>query len=227
MTPALRRIGAHSSSLVVIDDFSGEADSIVDIASALAPFPGVRRIYYPGLRRVLGERDGAAWDYVMRTMRACAPFVGGGFDAEGFDLVEASFSIVTARPDTLGPAQRAPHFDSTDPDYIAVLHYLGGVAGSGTAFYRQRATGIERVDDANLGAFVAAARKESAELDGYTCGSNRFFEQVAAVEALPDRLIMYQGALLHSGVIPADMAFSADPRDGRLTANFFVTVKRG
>jgi hypothetical protein len=28
--------------------------------------------------------------------------------------------------------------------------------------------------------------------------------------------------LLHSGIIPADMSFSTDPREGRLTANLFV-----
>ena len=38
--------------------------------------------------------------------------------------------------------------------------------------------------------------------------------------------MIYQGALLHSGIIPADMAFSDDPRRGRLTANFFVKAHR-
>jgi hypothetical protein len=38
---------------------------------------------------------------------------------------------------------------------------------------------------------------------------------------------MYQGGLLHSGIIPAGMSFGGDPRTGRLTANFFVKAKRG
>jgi hypothetical protein len=46
------------------------------------------------------------------------------------------------------------------------------------------------------------------------------------VEAVPDRLIMYHGSLLHSGVIPAGMSFSADPREGRLTGNFFLIGRR-
>ena len=57
---------------------------------------------------------------------------------------------------------------------------------------------------------------------GYIAGSDEFFEQIGAVEAVPDRLIIYQGSLLHSGIIPDDMTFSADPREGRLTANIFV-----
>src|SRR5256885_8792614 len=52
--------------------------------------------------------------------------------------------MVTTRPSDLSPAQRAPHFDSPDPRYYALLHYLRVPPGSGTAFYRQRSTGIER-----------------------------------------------------------------------------------
>jgi hypothetical protein len=226
MTPRLHRIGAGANPIVVIDGFSGDACAVVEIAAALAPFPTSPRTYYPGLRRIIEARDAAAWAYVMQTMQGAAPFVGGGFDVDGFDLIEASFSMVTARPEALGPAQRVPHFDSADPDYIAVLHYLSGVDGSGTAFYRQRSTDIERVAADNLEAFVAAAKQEGDELEGYPCGSNSFFEQVFAIEAVPDRLVMYQGGLLHSGIIPPDMSFSADPREGRLTANFFVTATR-
>ena len=98
-------------------------------------------------------------------------------------------------------------------------------AGSGTAFYRQRSTGIERVTERNIGAFVTTAEREAALLapdSGYIHGSDEFFEQIGTVEAVPDRLLFYQGSLLHSGIIPAAMNFSADPREGRLTANLFV-----
>ena len=57
---------------------------------------------------------------------------------------------------------------------------------------------------------------------GYITGSNELFEQIGAVEAVPDRLIIYQGSLLHSGIIPPAMKLSDDPREGRLTANIFV-----
>ena len=43
-----------------------------------------------------------------------------------------------------------------------------------------------------------------------------------AVDAVADRIIIYPGSLLHSGIIPREMNFSADPREGRLTANLFV-----
>lgn len=138
---------------------------------------------------------------------------------------EASFSIVTTPPDRLRPAQRAPHFDTTDQNHLALLHYLRVPKGSGTAFYRQRSTGIERVTEANAGLFIATAKAESSGLapdSGYIGGSDSWFEQIGAVEAVADRMIIYRGSLLHSGIIPPSTCFSADPGKGRLTANLFV-----
>ncbi|WP_375391588.1 DUF6445 family protein [uncultured Sphingomonas sp.] len=227
MTPALRRIGAYASPLVVIDGFDGDVAAVIDAAAALAPFERAQGSFYPGLRRPLNDRDGAAWAYAERTLHAAAPFVGGAFGVDGFDLLEASFSIVTDPPAALAAPQRVPHFDSVDPDYIAILHYLGGTEGTGTAFYRQRATGIERVEQANSAAFIAAAQRDGPAAHGYIAGSDAAYEQVAAIEAAPDRLVIYQGYLLHSGIIPPDLPLSADPRVGRLTANFFVRAYRG
>lgn len=206
---------------MVIDGFTGALNTVRAMAAALAPFPR-SETYYPGLRRVITSADRAAFGYAERLLQDAAPFIGGAFDFDGFDWLEASFSMVTATPESLGPAQRAPHFDSVDPKYVAVLHYLSDTPGTGTAFYRQRATGIETVDAANLDAFVDTAKRESAGLHGYIQGSNDFFEEIGRVEAAPDRLVIYQGCLLHSGVIPPGMNFSADPHEGRLTANLFI-----
>ena len=225
MVPELRRFGAGQNPVVVIDGFSGAVDNIIDLAAILAPFPAIEGNYYPGLRRVIAKSDGPADAYVEQSCERLAPFIGGAFDVDGFDLIEASFSMVTTAPLALTPTQRAPHFDSTDPKHYAVLHYLHVPQGSGTAFYRQRSTGIERVTEANVATLVERARAEAAELpadSGYIHGSDRFFEQIGAVEAVPDRLIVYHGSLLHSGIVPPGMHFSADPRAGRLTANIFI-----
>jgi hypothetical protein len=224
LRPELRRIGNSQSAVVVIDDFSREVDRIVNIAADLAPYPAQMN-YYPGARRVITREDAAADAYVEETCQRAAQFIGGAFDIDRFDLIEASFSIVTMQPSELSPPQRAPHFDTTDPKHLALLHYLRVPPGTGTAFYRQRSTGIERVTEENLARFVGTARADAARLppnSGYINGSNAFFEQIGAIEAVPDRLILYQGSLLHSGIIPPDMNFSADPREGRLTANLFV-----
>jgi hypothetical protein len=225
LKPELRRFGNSGSAVVVIDGFSGSAEAIAEVADRLAPFPAVQKNYYPGVRRRITRSDVEADDYVERTCRDAGPFIAGAFDIASFNLVEASFSMVTLKPEELRREQRAPHFDSTDPKYYALLHYLRVPPGSGTAFYRQKSTGIERVTEQNLPQFVMAAERHAAALSadsGYIGGSNEFYEQIGAVEAVPDRLVIYQGSLLHSGIIPDGMRFSADPREGRLTANLFV-----
>lgn len=222
MTPELRHVGESRSPVLVIDGFTGEVARIIDAAAALAPFPSIAGNYYPGLRRVIGPADGAALAYVQAALKSVAPLVGEVFGVQGFGCREASFSMVTAAPQSLAPQQRMPHFDSPDPKVIAMLHYLSDTPGTGTGFYRHKATGIEVIDPANVRRFLAAAQAESSRYEGYVQPSNRFFERVGLVEAVPDRMVIYQGRLLHSGVIPPDMSFSDDPRAGRLTANFFL-----
>ncbi|MES2120782.1 MAG: DUF6445 family protein [Pseudomonadota bacterium] len=230
MKPELRRVGNSQSPVVVIDEFSGSAEDIARIADALAPYPPITKNYYPGVRRPIAPTDGPAYDYAIRSCEKAAPFVGGAFDVDAFDLTEASFSIVTVQPDDLQPAQRAPHFDSSDQNVFAMLHFLRVPPGSGTAFYRHRSTGVERVTEENFNRFVYAARADAARLaadSGYINSSDEYYEQIDMVEALPDRLIIYHGSLLHSGVIPPGMTFSVDPREGRLTGNYFIYGRQG
>ena len=225
MKPELRRVGKEQNPVVVIDEFTGRLREILEIAEGLAPYPALSGNYYPGRRRIIQRADAEAYAYVEQLCEAAGPFIAGAFDIEGFTLTEASFSIVTTAPADLSPPQRAPHFDSTDPKHYALLHYLRVPKGSGTAFYRQRSTDIERITEANVARFVTTAEREAALLprdSGYISDSDEYFEQVAAVEAVPDRLLIYQGGLLHSGIIPDGMSFSPDPREGRLTANLFV-----
>ena len=220
----LRRFGKSQTPVVVIDGFSGALDQILEIAEELAPFPRHTN-YYPGLRRIFTAADTAANAYAEETCERAAQFIADAFDIDVFDLVEASFSMVTLEPTELIPPQRAPHFDTTNQKDLALLHYLRAPPNSGTAFYRQRATGIERVTKLNVTVYVPVAEVQIPQLpagSGYFHGSDEFYEQIGAVEAVPDRLIIFQGSLLHSGIIPPDMPLTGDPRHGRLTANLFV-----
>ncbi|MBO9624316.1 MAG: hypothetical protein J7500_16525 [Sphingomonas sp.] len=224
MKPQLLHFGESRHPVVVIDGFTGDVPGWRDLAAAMAPFPLNRGTYYPGVRRSIHEADETAFARVQTLLERAAPYIGGGFDLSGFDLIDASFSMVTSSPEGLGPPQRVPHFDSTSAEHLALLLYLSDTPG--TAFYRQRATGIERVTEENLPRFIDAAKAASMEMQGYICGSTPAFEQIGAVAGIVDRLAIYPGSLLHSGIIPADMEFSANPRHGRLTLNLFVQGRR-
>lgn len=189
------------------------------MASALAPFPAAGN-HYPGLRRVITPQD-AAYRYIERLLEAAAPFIGGAYDVDGFDLIEASFSMVTCDPAQLSAVQRSPHFDSTEQHHFAVMHYLCDTPG--TAFYRHRATGLETVTEASLARYLAHARIESVRSSPeYIVDSNEFYEQTGVVKGLCNRLVIYPGNLLHSGLIPPGLTLSDDPRTGRLTTNIFI-----
>ena len=224
MKPEVRHVGKTQTPVLVIDEFSGSIDRIFEIAEALAPYPRHTN-YYPGLRRIFTASDKAANAYAEETCERAAPFIADTFDMDAFDLIEASFSMVTLDPTELSTPQRAPHFDTTDQKDLALLHYLRVPANAGTAFYRQRSTGIERVTELNVSVFDPVAEVQNAQLpedSGYFDGSDEFWEQIGAVEGVPDRLVIFQGSLLHSGLIPPEMPLTADPRQGRLTANIFV-----
>ncbi len=219
MKPSVRQFGTSGQPVLVIDNFSGDPRAIVEIAAALAPFPGSSDTYYPGVRRHIKPAAAAAFAYAESVIEEAGPFLGDVFGFEWFDWIEASFSMITAAPDALIPGQRIPHFDSTDPGYLAILHYLSDTEG--TAFYRQRVTGVEMVTPTNVDAVVEHARAAATQAEGYFQGSDAHYEQIGLIEGVADRLVLYRGALLHSGIVPPGATLSADPGTGRLTANLF------
>ncbi|MGZ3297899.1 MAG: DUF6445 family protein [Asticcacaulis sp.] len=227
MKATIHEIGQSRSHVVVIDDFLDNARAVVDAAAALTPFPPETGTAYPGLRRQIGPAD-AISAYVVQALRAASPHIGEGFGAPGFAVTEASFSIVTTRPEALRGVQRVPHIDSDDQSLLAILHHLHDIPDTGTAFYRHIATGMERADPQSSGTLRQHLHAEAARIENASTGfageSNDAFEKIFAVEGRFNRLVIYQGCLLHSGIISSDFSYSADPKKGRLTANMFVRM---
>lgn len=149
--------GHSQSRVVVIDGVSEVIEQVRELAAFMTPFPPAKN-YYPGLRRLITSDDPAAYAYIEGLLQIGAPFIRQAFNREPFQMLEASFSMVTLAPDRLTANQRVPHFDDTDPNYLALLHYLGAKSGAGTAFYRHRATGIECVTAANVDALISVLK---------------------------------------------------------------------
>jgi hypothetical protein len=128
--------------------------------------------------------------------------------------------------DQLLQVGRAAHYQHAGGEVIAVMHYLLGPESGGTAFYRHRRTGFETVTPTREAAYNAALA-EDERAHGmppmrYCHGDSAWFEMIDEVEAQPDRLILYRGRQLHSGVIPDPGKFSSNPKEGRLTINMFL-----
>jgi Family of unknown function (DUF6445) len=215
----VRRMGREGEPLVVIDGFSGMVDALLEAAYAAeyrhagASYPGIRSWADPSY---LDRRR----DLMMQIMQRVFGF------AQGVRLDASTFSLVTLEEAELHPLQRIPHYDHSGGEVIAIMHYLLGPESGGTAFYRHRRTGFETVTPDREDAYNAALAQDESQHGmppaRFCYGDTDWFEMIDEVEAAPDRLVLYRGRQLHSGVIPNPAMLSSDPAKGRLTINMFL-----
>jgi hypothetical protein len=216
-----RRVGREGHPVVVIDDLLRSPGVLLDYVMGAVTFrpPGN---HYPGLR---GEPMPKA--YAASLIRGLNPLIEETFGVAVDGKIGANFyfGLATLPPPALSPLQRLPHFDTTNPNQIALLHYLCDGSHGGTAFFRHRATGYEAITEDRKDSYFAQLRSEIAHAPRparYMAGDDDVFEEIAAFEARYNRLLLYRSAAIHSGRIGPNANFSADPRLGRLTANLFL-----
>lgn len=215
----IHQFGREQEPVVQIDNFSHMAGELLEAGKAAQYQPAGAS--YPGIR---------SWcepAYLDRRRELMMQVMGRVFGVQrGVSCEVSTFSVVTLQPEELSPGQRLPHYDETDPMLVAVMHYLLGPETGGTAFYRHKRSGFEAITPEREAAYHAALKEDEREYGvpdpGYYHGDSNRFELIGEIEAKPDRLILYRGRLLHSGVIPDPAALSADPADGRLTVNMFL-----
>jgi hypothetical protein len=152
--------------------------------------------------------------------------------------VASRLSMVTKAPADLLPGQRICHRDATvgqrsvnpaanEGIAASVLYLFSDKGLGGTSFY------VPRKPPAEMAALYQEAMRGSVSrfdqmmgaAPGYLTASNDYFEQVASVPAAFNRIIFYDGAILHSGQIDAPERLSSDPRAGRLTLNGFFLFR--
>lgn len=229
MAAFVEEIGHENNKVLVIDDYAKDPEKLISQASAMAPFEPEQNGYYPGVRRYISSGDGDAGLYVRQGLQALAPLIAQVFGIRTFNILRASFCLVTKRPEDLNSWQRLPHIDQVDPGHFALLHFLSPTPQGGTNFFRHRRTGFERITSEREPHY-AVARKAEMLANGppparFFNDSDQDYERIAQFEGKYNRLLMYRGSLLHSGYIPSDFAFSPDPAQGRLTCNIFIQAQ--
>lgn len=216
------RIGLEREPLVTIDAFAADPGSL-RAAAVAAPFIAAGQ-HYPGIRAQLPPT------YLTDQLPLIAKAVTRAFGrCRRIHVVDASYSMVTRRPDELHVRQRLPHVDAYGRERLALVHFLSPGDQDGTAFFRHRATGFETVDEARAPGFFARLdgelRAGSQPPAGYVAGDTALFERTALVPARYNRALLYRSCLLHSGAISPDALLSADPAHGRLTVTGFFAVE--
>ena len=211
--------GNDKQPIVCVDHVLSDPQAVVNIAAhheyfAIGPF-------YPGVRAAVSER------VAMPLVQPLLPFLEQTFGLTrppGF--MECFLSLLTAQAAELTPIQRFPHFDGTEAFRLAVLLYLDSAEATGTAFYRQRATGFESVDATRFDEYRICLEQGVAQHGlpnaGYIGGDSALFERVYTVAGRFNRMVIYRGNVLHCADIPAEFVPDNDPRKGRLTLNLFL-----
>ena len=216
---SVERIGREGEPLVIIDNFTGQPERLRAMGVASQYYPA--GVDYPGIR---APADPSYLDIRRELMMRVVGEIFGC--RRSIQCEVAAFSVVSLDPQQLSARQSIPHHDHSDAGRIAIMHYLDGPESGGTAFYRHRRTGFEKITPEREAAYFAALEEDDREFGpnplGYPDGDSERFEQVGVVEARIDRLALYRGRSLHSGIIPDPSALSDDPRKGRLTVNMFL-----
>ncbi len=210
-------LGTEAVPLWVIDDCHPDASGLCEFAARQA-FARREGDYYPGLRAPVP----LAYDQWLISL--LGPGIANGAAAE-LELLNCTYAIACDDPANLAPIQLIPHFDSVEDDLLAAVHYLCAPPFAGTAFYRHRRTGFERIDAGRVALFqqalAADARQFGLPASSYQGGSNRAFEQIGAAPLRFNRIVVYPANCLHSGMLGATN-LSNDPSLGRLTITTLV-----
>ena len=218
----VKYIGSERTPIVIVDNYASEIAPVITHACK-QEFAVDTNSYYPGLRAK------ASKSYVYSVLKPIYEKLRQIYQVPEYMRFQPRlgyYSLVTTEPEKLSTLQRIPHFDSNNSYYIAVLHYLNQGNFGGTAFYRHRQTGFERITSHRRDHYLRCLQQQIDELgeleaEYITCDT-QLFQQIASVEYKPNRLVIYPGSLLHSGIINADADLHNDPERGRLTGNIFA-----
>jgi uncharacterized protein DUF6445 len=227
--PHVERVDlAGGACCYVVDDALAEPERFVEWAAARRDeFKPVDFNAYPGTYRMMPAAVESALEAFFNVhMRRC-------FDARRLRKMHCRLSMVTLRPEALRPYQWLCHsdrfgLDATESIQATVLYLFGDPALGGTSFYaptRPRDEIAKLFDDSAQLSNAAFAERYGIT-PGYIAGSNAYFERIGGIDARFNRLIFYDGSLLHSGDIPSPERLSDDPARGRLTFNGFFVSRR-
>jgi hypothetical protein len=215
------RIGVDKTPCIIFDDFTNDLEWLINEAKRSC-FKKVLKKSYPGIRDSLPKNYTAkAVDHLHDVIRAVYE-VPDDFELAGYS---GYFSLITKTESELSVPQKMPHFDTAEPYYFAVLHYLNDGQHGGTGFFRHKPSGIERVSFECVDLYMTRVKQYIAgnglPAGGYCLGDDHF-ELTDRVDYVKNRLIVYPGNILHSGLIDQRLDVDSDVETGRLTANIFL-----
>lgn len=222
----LSQIGQSQTKVIVIDDLLVDCQPLRTYALKQADFDHELHTYYPGRRAALpASYANTLEDFLNQLIKQVYAVKSSNKAA----ITPQMFSLLTRDESALVPEQCLPHYDHQSAQYFAMTHYLNPGDFSGTAFYRNRQSGIEVVNRDNIKAYTQAinqyVQQHGMFKQQYFSDSNDMFELLGVVPWQENRAVIYPGALLHSPYID-NVALNVrnSIKFGRLTANLFIDL---
>ena len=219
----LRHVGIEKTPVILIDDFATDTRPLIDYACHQVKYDPDGTSAYPGIRGRLPR------EYVVGVLNSIYRLLFKAYQVPAtmkLKPVNSVYSLITTKEEQLQLSQRVPHYDSNEPFYLAILHYLADGSFCDTGLFRHRPTGYERITNDRLDSFLDHSMKFQTQHGepprAYIKQSNAHFELYERIEYRPNRLVVYPGNLLHSGLVNPQVDIDPDPSTGRLTANIFV-----
>jgi hypothetical protein len=215
-------IGPDRVPLVIVDNVTTDKRQSIMAHALEAPFELEGSFMYPGIRARLPS------DYVVEVLR---PIIMGLYQIYNIPSdkkilpQQADFSLITLIESQLSLMQTVPHFDTHDPYFFAILHYLSPGEHGDTGFFEHVPTGLCAITEESQERYFDSVTRYFSEHGeppkGYITQSSGQFRLYHKASYKPDRLVIYPGNLLHSTLVKG-LDISTDPAKGRLTANIFV-----
>ncbi|HET7267555.1 MAG TPA: DUF6445 family protein [Oleiagrimonas sp.] len=215
-------LGKEGAPLLVIDNLVADPDRLVHKATRRAF--DLESEHFPGVR----ARAPAMYERFLESVLNPLLDEHFGMQPGRFGFPMCHYSLLATPPEQLQFLQRVPHIDSVDGNGLATVHYLFRGEWGGTAFYRHRQTGMEYIDKPRWETYFHQLEAESeggnAPAPGYINGSTPLFEQIASVDAVFNRMLVYRRNSLHSACVDDHHVPPPRPREGRLSVNTFIDV---
>lgn len=220
--PSFGQVGNQKIPVLIMDQLLEDLDSSLLSDIDKLTFDQFDT-YYPGIRAELPEQ------YIATVAIAMMPLIRQMYSIPSnlnMEFYPSYYSLVTKQPDELSTLQSVPHIDGTQEHRYALIHYLNPSPHGGTAFYRHKPTGYERITEQQKDKFWDSFddyhNNNGEPTANYIDSSTEHFDKIGEVPYEQNRLVLYPGNLLHSGSIIHDQDIDANPVTGRLTANIFL-----
>ena len=216
-------VGAEKSQVLAVDNVFDEIELLNNHARNFAKFEHRKANLYPGVQaQMFGEFGQVFLNYAQSLIEIHYPDLA----TLKCNPLAAFYSFVSSPAKQLSFRQTIPHYDHNSANSFAVMLYMAPGQFGGTGFFKQDGTLFETISSNRETEFLQSLkinRKKDTSDFQYCTGTGSGFTLIDSVNYQQNRMLIYPGNLLHSGLIHESRDVHDNVMHARLTANIFIT----